>query len=46
MPAAAMSMPATQMNSANPTLPLSNNMLLGVVKIPVPIIRLKMLWIH
>ena len=41
-----MSMPATQMNSANPTLPLSNNMLLGVVKIPVPIIRLKMLGVH
>lgn len=38
-----MIMPATQMKRANPTLPLRAMMLLGVEKIPVPIMRLKML---
>ena len=43
MPAAAISIPATQMNRARPTLPLRATMLEGVEKIPVPIMRLKML---
>lgn len=38
-----MSIPATQMKRASPTLPLRATMLLGVEKMPVPIMRLKML---
>jgi len=37
----AISMPATQMNSDRPTLPHSERMALGVAKIPVPMMRLK-----
>lgn len=34
-------MPATQMNRDSPTLPVSSRMELGVAKIPVPMMRLK-----
>jgi hypothetical protein len=40
MPAAAMTLPATQRKRANPTLPESCKIPLGVAKIPVPTIRL------
>lgn len=42
IPAAAINIPATQMNRANPTLPDRLRMADGVAKIPVPMIRLKM----
>lgn len=42
IPAAAMSMPTTQIMSERPTLPESEKMADGVAKIPVPIMRLKM----
>ena len=38
IPAAAISIPATQINRDNPTLPDREKMALGVAKIPVPII--------
>lgn len=41
MPAPAMIIPATQMNRDSPTLPERAKMALGVAKIPVPTIRLK-----
>lgn len=42
IPAAAINIPATQMNRANPTLPDRLRIAEGVAKIPVPMIRLKM----
>lgn len=41
MPAAAISIPATQRNSDKPTLPESSRIPEGVANMPVPIMRLK-----